>query len=80
MSLKGVSLRYGEKQVLREVGLEVRVGEVLALIGPNGAGKSTIAKIIGMAKRRDAGEVWMLGQEAEGWESFSRPGLVGVVA
>lgn len=42
ISLKGVGMSYGEKQVLREIDLQLRIGEVLALIGPNGAGKSSI--------------------------------------
>ena len=42
ISMKGVSMSYGEKQVLREIDMQVRIGEVLALIGPNGAGKSSI--------------------------------------
>jgi ABC-type multidrug transport system fused ATPase/permease subunit len=41
-----VTFGYGAKPVLREVSLEVRPGEVLALVGPNGSGKSTIVNLI----------------------------------
>jgi ATP-binding cassette, subfamily B, bacterial MsbA len=36
----------GELQILHEIDLEVRVGEMLALVGPSGAGKSTLVNLI----------------------------------
>ncbi|WP_225781949.1 ABC transporter ATP-binding protein [Xenophilus sp. Marseille-Q4582] len=54
---------YSAAQILYDVGLEVRRGEVVALMGRNGAGKSTTLKaLIGMlAKRR--GQIDFLGQD-----------------
>ena len=54
---------YGAAQVLYEVALDVRRGEVVALMGRNGAGKSTTLKaIIGMLDKR-RGEVVFMGQD-----------------
>jgi iron complex transport system ATP-binding protein len=42
----GVSVLLGRRQVLHDVSLAARIGEVLAVIGPNGAGKSTLLKTL----------------------------------
>ncbi|MEF7614980.1 ABC transporter ATP-binding protein [Aquincola sp. MAHUQ-54] len=54
---------YGAAQILYDVGLEVRRGEVVALMGRNGAGKSTTLKaLMGMlAKRR--GRIAFMGKD-----------------
>ncbi len=46
LSLDGLEVGYGVLTAVREVSLEVRVGEVVALIGANGAGKTTTLKAI----------------------------------
>ena len=42
-----LTVRYGERTVLRDLSLEVREGEWWAVVGPNGAGKSTLAGTLG---------------------------------
>jgi branched-chain amino acid transport system ATP-binding protein len=46
LEVRGVSSGYGELQILWDVSLEVRAGEVVALIGANGAGKTTLLSTI----------------------------------
>ena len=46
LTVENVSAGYGPVQVLQEVNLEVRAGEVLCLLGRNGAGKTTTLKAI----------------------------------
>ena len=46
LKIQNLSVYYGERQVLRDVALEVHSGEVVALIGPNGAGKSTLIRAV----------------------------------
>lgn len=46
LKLEGISTGYGPVQVLYELSLEARAGEVLCLLGRNGAGKTTTLKAI----------------------------------
>ena len=46
LQLEHVDAAYGETQVLWDVDLEAKKGQMTVIIGPNGAGKSTILKII----------------------------------
>ena len=66
LRLAGVTAGYGV-DVLHDVDLEVRPGEVVALLGANGAGKSTMAKTIMGVVRPRAGRVVLDDQEIAGW-------------
>jgi ABC-type lipoprotein export system ATPase subunit len=61
----GVSKVYdgagGRVEALRDVSLDVRPGELVALMGPSGCGKSTLLNLIGAIDRPTAGEVWLDG-------------------
>jgi branched-chain amino acid transport system ATP-binding protein len=61
---------YGRAQVLFDLGLEVRRGEVVALMGRNGAGKSTTMKaVMGMLERR-RGNVEFMGHDIATLDPF----------
>jgi predicted ABC-type transport system involved in lysophospholipase L1 biosynthesis ATPase subunit len=63
LRLVGVTKNYGEVQVLRNVTLDIRRGESLAIVGPSGSGKSTLLNIIGTLDRPSAGQVFLDGQD-----------------
>ena len=46
LRVEAVSAGYGDSEILHEVSMEVREGEIISIIGPNGAGKSTLMKTI----------------------------------
>src|SRR5690606_24435367 len=55
LTVQALNAWYGAAHILRDVSLEARRGEVVALLGRNGAGKSTTLKaIMGLAERRAA--------------------------
>ena len=69
---------YGQREVLHGLSFTVETGEVFALLGPNGAGKTTTVEILEGYRRRDGGEVRVLGEDPErGGRAFkSRIGIV----
>jgi len=68
IEVRGLRKSYGSREVLHGIDFEVEVGEVFALLGPNGAGKTTTVEILEAYRRRDGGEVRVLGHD---------PGRVG---
>ncbi|MEO3771887.1 ABC transporter ATP-binding protein [Micromonospora sp. B9E7] len=78
ISVRGLRKAYGDNVAVAGVDLDVRRGEVFALLGPNGAGKTTTVEILEGYRRRDAGEVSVLGADPAhpepGWRS--RVGIV----
>lgn len=63
--MKNVSKAFLGNQVLRDVSISVKEGEVRALIGENGAGKSTLMKILGGIYSADTGTIYMNGEKVE---------------
>ena len=63
LELSGIVKSFGPIKVLKEIGFDVRAGEVHALLGENGAGKSTLVKIIAGVIPADEGEVRLDGKQ-----------------
>ena len=63
LSLRGISKHFGGVSALKDIDLDIRAGEVLALVGDNGAGKSTLIKIIAGAYKADEGEIFVEGRK-----------------
>ncbi|MER7270536.1 ABC transporter ATP-binding protein [Micromonospora carbonacea] len=63
ISVRGLRKAYGDNVAVAGVDLDVRRGEVFALLGPNGAGKTTTVEILEGYRRRDSGEVRVLGSD-----------------
>jgi branched-chain amino acid transport system ATP-binding protein len=57
LAVRDLGVAYGEVQVLWDVNLEVRAGEIVALVGSNGAGKTTLLTTISGLLRPLAGEI-----------------------
>ena len=62
LEVRGVSKAFPNVQALRDISLDVRPGEILALLGENGAGKSTLLKILTRVMYPTAGRVQVTGR------------------
>jgi len=61
ISVRGLRKAYGDTVAVDGVDLDVAYGEIFALLGPNGAGKTTTVEILEGYRKRDAGELRVLG-------------------
>jgi ABC-2 type transport system ATP-binding protein len=61
ISIRALHKRYGEREAVRGIDLEVRRGEIFAFLGPNGAGKTTTVEILEGFRQASAGQVEVLG-------------------
>jgi ABC-2 type transport system ATP-binding protein len=76
--VRGLRKSYGQLEAVCGVDFEIEEGEVFGLLGPNGAGKTTTVEILEGYRKRDAGEVAVLGHDPErpGPEFRERIGVV----
>ncbi|WP_341717358.1 ABC transporter ATP-binding protein [Micromonospora sp. FIMYZ51] len=63
--VRGLRKAYGANVAVAGLDLDVHRGEVFALLGPNGAGKTTTVEILEGYRRRDDGEVQVLGLDPD---------------
>lgn len=61
----GLYKRFGKKQILNNVSLQINQGDILGFIGPNGAGKTTTIKLILGLQKIDSGKVEINGFDIE---------------
>lgn len=62
LSTKSLRAGYGQVEIVRDLTLQVRAGEVVALLGPNGAGKTTTALTLAGQLRKLGGTVELHGE------------------
>lgn len=59
LEIRNLHKKYGKKEILKNVNIELETGEILALVGRNGSGKTTLLKtIVGMISK-DKGEIFI---------------------
>ncbi len=62
ISVKHLSKRFGETEVLRDVNAEISKGEVISVIGPSGTGKSTFLRCLNLLETPSGGEIFVDGE------------------
>lgn len=59
IKIEGLNKFFGDKQVLKDVNLEIKEGQVIGLIGPSGSGKSTLIRCINNLEEPTSGNVYI---------------------
>ncbi len=63
IEIRNVSKQFGDFQALRDVSLDIKSGELIALLGPSGCGKTTLLRIIAGLETPDVGSIHFSGAD-----------------
>ena len=79
IELAGLTRRYGDREALSDVDLQLDVGATLVVFGPNGAGKTTLLRVLATLLRPHGGTARVLGNDlpGQGWAVRGRIGFLG---
>jgi len=62
ISLRDLRVRYGEREILHGVSMEVKRAETLVILGGSGSGKSTLLRSLVGLEKPSSGEIWIKGK------------------
>jgi len=65
VQIKDLSIAFGGIKAVDKASVDLHPGEVVAILGHNGAGKSTLIKVLSGAYKRDEGQIFVNGEEAD---------------
>ena len=72
ISVKNLSKNYSTLAVLKDINLEVRKGEVIAIIGPSGSGKSTMLRCMNALETISGGEIYYKGEPVSTRKKYTK--------
>ncbi len=80
LRIENLDVGYGHLQILRQVSMNINVGEIVAILGPNGAGKTTLLKSLMGLVPPMSGRVYFQGQDVTGHPTYelARQGIAFV--
>lgn len=76
---ENVSFKYSQEPVLKNVSLEIKKGQMVAIVGPSGAGKSTMADLIPRFYDVTSGSITLDGKDIRDYNQKDLISLMGIV-
>ncbi len=62
LEIENLNFHYGNKQILKDINVTIKTGEILGLIGPNGSGKSTLLRCFNGFLKPSSGQITLNGK------------------
>ena len=59
LEIRNIAKRFGAREVLKNISLQIASGEFLTLLGESGSGKTTLLRLIAGFEQPTSGEIWM---------------------
>ncbi len=72
LEIRDVAKRFGAREVLKKISLEIASGEFLTLLGESGSGKTTLLRLIAGFEQPSSGELWMSGERLDTLPPYKR--------
>jgi spermidine/putrescine transport system ATP-binding protein len=72
LEVRNVAKRFGEREVLKQISLQIASGEFLTLLGESGSGKTTLLRLIAGFEQPTSGEIWMNGARLDVLPPYNR--------
>ncbi|MGB7282135.1 MAG: ABC transporter ATP-binding protein [Candidatus Acidiferrum sp.] len=72
LEVRAVAKRFGAREVLKGISLNIASGEFLTLLGESGSGKTTLLRLIAGFEQPTAGEIWMSGERLDKLPPYKR--------
>lgn len=64
LEMKNINKKFDDLEVIKDISLAVKEGEILSIIGPSGSGKSTLLRCATMLEQINSGEITYMGEKA----------------
>lgn len=72
LQLQGVRKRFGQREVLHPIDLDVAPGEFIAIVGRSGCGKSTLLRLVAGLEVASSGQLWLDEKPLKGLDASTR--------
>lgn len=81
LSIKNLSKKFGDREVLKDISFDVKEGQVICLIGSSGSGKSTLLRCLNLLEQPTTGAIFYRGKNIleAGMDLFQYRSKVGMV-
>ncbi|MBK9927720.1 MAG: ABC transporter ATP-binding protein [Anaerolineales bacterium] len=80
LKMENISFSYdGDRQILSNINIDIREGEMISIVGRNGAGKSTLSKLLCGFEKEDQGAILYKGENIKNRTIKERAEIIGLV-